>query len=187
MNLYAYRQALFSHSIAIAATSWFVLHSWLCWCEGRINPFVNEMSRQNSKNAIDVWTWYCYDDAGDTDLWARWYHAQSARTRGQHRQIFEALEQREAFDWRKPLSKNLSDGLIEIYVRSEVQWRLFGFYWPKQQRRSFTIVLIGYHKGKIYTPPDAINQARKRKRDIENGTAKVRNCDRPKEADELQE
>ena len=132
-----------------------------------------------------MWTWHCYDDGKDEDLWARWYYAQSHRTRGQHRQIFETLEQREENDWRKPLTNNLGDGLIEIYVRSEVQWRLFGFYWPKGQRRSFTIVLIGYHKGKIYSPPGSIDQARKIMRDIENGNAEVRNCGRPKEAEEL--
>lgn len=131
-----------------------------------------------------MWTWYCYDDGRPVDLWTCWYHGQSDRTRGQHRQVFEILEQLKK--WDKPLVKNLAKGLVEIIVKSEVQWRIFGFYWPKGQRRSFTIVLIGNHKGKVYDPPDAIKQARIRKTAVKNGKVKVRHCDRPKEPEELQ-
>lgn len=150
---------------------------------GRTNLLVNGMSRPNSNNAIDVWTWYCYDDGGNKNLWASWYHAQSDRTRGQHRQVFEILEQLET--WSRPLAKNLAKGLVEIIIRSEVQWRIFGFYWPRKQRRSFTIVLIGNHKGKVYNPPDATKKARNRIRNIENGKSNVRRCNRPKELGEF--
>ena len=151
--------------------------------EGRINPLVNGKSRPNSNNAIDVWTWHCYNDGRAGDLWARWYHAQSDRTRGQHRQVFDALEDRK--DWGLPLTKNLSKGLIEVIVKSEVQWRIFGFYGPKGVRRAFTIVLIGNHMDKVYDPPDAIKQARKIMKDIENGKSTARPCTRPKEPEEL--
>lgn len=117
------------------------------------------------------------------DIWSAWYSQADQRSRGQHDDRFEALEVREAYEWREPLSKALkgnSKALVEIRVTGDVEWRLLGYFGPKGERHVFTFLLICHHKGKIYAPPDALKTAVKRMKAIEAGKAKVRRCARPK-------
>jgi hypothetical protein len=123
-----------------------------------------------------VWTFYCYDDGEKEDLWARWYKSCDRKTKAAHDAYLEALEVREAHEWTKPFARHLKKGLFEIYVKSDVQWRLFGYF---GRNHKITIVLIGYHKDKIYKPPNAIEKARALKAAIESGKARERRCDRP--------
>lgn len=129
---------------------------------------------------VAVWKFYCYHDGKNPDLWARW-HSDDAdeRDRGAHAQTFDVLE-KQSF-WKEPQVKTLKGGLIQIKIRGSRQWRLLGFYYPKGERRSFTILSTCYHKDKRYHPnQDAIKMAGQRMKEIESGNAEVRKSARPK-------
>jgi hypothetical protein len=67
-----------------------------------------------AKKIWTVWSFFCYDDREDVDLWATWYHGVDPRTQAAHDERLDSLEQREAHEWREPLTRDLGEGLIEI-------------------------------------------------------------------------
>lgn len=124
-----------------------------------------------------MWTWVCYDDGEDVDLWSRWYQGVDDDVRGIHDVRIDYLEPRPAAQWREPYTKRLNHGIVEIRITGPVQHRLLGFFGTT--RAQFTIVLSCTHKMNVYSPKDAKRTAAKRKMAIESGVANVRICKRP--------
>lgn len=124
-----------------------------------------------------MWTYRCYNDGKDPNLWQRWYRANKA-ARGAHDNAFRMLEQRE--EWQEPNAKHLGKGLIEVKFKGvdKRQWRIFGYH-TAGEHRDFTVIGVGYHKDRVYTPRDAIPKAREIKADIEHGRAEAYPCERP--------
>ena len=94
--------------------------------------------------------------------------------KGKHETVFDILEARQI--WTTPYSKKLGDGLVEIRIRGEIQHRILGYFSPE---KGFTILLICTHKGRVYSPRDAIKTARKRMKLITEGKANAFICKRP--------
>jgi hypothetical protein len=58
-----------------------------------------------------------------------------------------------------------------------VEWRLIGR--RDQQEDSFTLLIICHHKGKVYTPQNALETASRRWREVENGLERIERNDPP--------
>jgi len=71
------------------------------------------------------------------------------------------------------------DDFVEVILKTKVQHRLLGFYWPAKTRFSFTFVLPCTHNGKKYDPRDAFDTARKRIQELKNDSTWMRRCVRP--------
>lgn len=74
--------------------------------------------------------------------------------------------------WQEPQAKKLKneDPIHEIRYKADNRaTRALGYF--AEDGCTFVIVLICYHKGRVYTPPDAIQSAHKRLKQIQNGTA----------------
>lgn len=127
-----------------------------------------------------MWKFYCYDDGRNPDLWASWYAGDAdERDRAQHDQVFDVLVGTER--WIDPPVKSLGGGLLEIKIRGTLQWRIFGFYYPSQQRKVFTLLLFCYHKQNRYYPrQNCIAIARQRLKAIKKGFIGVKNSVRPR-------
>lgn len=86
-------------------------------------------------------------------------------------------------EWDNPLLtkvlKGNGDGLIEVKIKTNVEWRVFGFGGPKG--RSFTVTGIGSHKMQIYYPKEVIPKSNRIRQELESGKAKAVICDRPKQ------
>jgi hypothetical protein len=126
-----------------------------------------------------VWKYYCYDNGHPDNLWSDWYHGCDEKTKAQHDQTWEILEQREPHQWEMPWTRHLRESLIEIRVRGNVEWRILGYFGPKGERKAFTVLLICHHKQKSYQPQNAIKTARKRLKEAEQNISTVKSCDRP--------
>lgn len=113
-------------------------------------------------------TWYCYPTGDKPDLWEHWFGCQSRKVQAKH-----AVAMRFLSDgyWKRPHYRDLAgqhQGLGEIKVSAEVEWRLIGRRDKKQD--SFTVLVICFHKDKNYTPRDALDTALRRWGEIENKT-----------------
>jgi hypothetical protein len=78
-------------------------------------------------------------------------------------------------DWRGMAEfKSLGlDGLCEIRFKAlNVQYRPMGYFGPGAKR--FSIYVGSKKKGSVYTPPDAINLADKRRGSVRRGEASLR-------------
>ncbi len=124
-----------------------------------------------------MWQFFWYPD-GTEDPWRTWYVAQSGAVQGRHDFVIKALASNQ--QWREPLAKKMKgyDDLIEIILDGKVQHRFFGFYGIGLNY--FTIVLPCIHKGKVYTPKNAIDTAVKRIIEVKTGRKRVIRCDIPK-------
>lgn len=74
--------------------------------------------------------------------------------------------------WHEPAVKKLKseDPLYEIrYKSANRATRAIGYF--ASDGETFVIVIICYHKDRVYTPPDAFKIAHSRIKQIENGTA----------------
>jgi hypothetical protein len=124
-----------------------------------------------------MWKYRCYDDGGRPVLWKRWYDI-TLDVQGSHDSVFDGLET--MVNWREPWTKFYDKGerIIEVRLSGGVEWRVFGFYGgaPKE----FVVLGIGYHKQKVYTPPDIRKTLIKRKREIEADPGKAISCARPR-------
>lgn len=113
--------------------------------------YVSASERNDTQKAIDG-----YDSYG-----------RSAFSRAvQHLAITPKIE------WNEPHGKKLKneDPLYEIrYKANNRQERALGYFGPDGD--TFVIVLICYHKGRVYTPADAFKSARRRMEQIAAGTA----------------
>jgi hypothetical protein len=128
-----------------------------------------------------MWQYWWYGDPNGPCPWRKWYDDQLSEVRARHDDVFRFLEQRE--QWRGAAhAKSLDDGLVEILLKTGVQHRLLGFYWPRGKgiRLSFTFLLPCTHKGQVYNPKDALETAKKRMRELQNGSNRIRRCVRPK-------
>jgi hypothetical protein len=80
--------------------------------------------------------------------------------------------------WTEPHAKKIGGDLVEIILKTKVQHRLFGFYWPKG-RFNFTFLLPCTHKGSVYDPKDAFDTAETRIKELKKGTNWIIRCVRP--------
>jgi putative component of toxin-antitoxin plasmid stabilization module len=129
--------------------------------------------------AMALWTYYCYDDGREEDIWHRWFRLRAERDdrlMDNHAAVLARLDQRQA--WGPPDVKPLSGKLREIRLSGDVEWRLLGGF--GHERGSFVIVLICNHKQRRYDPPDALKTAAKRLREIQRDPKKVRLSARPR-------
>ena len=75
-----------------------------------------------------------------------------------------------AGNWQRPHYRELTgacQGLGEIRVSAEVEWRLIGRRDTAED--SFTVLIICRHKDRNYDPRDALETAMRRWHEIENG------------------
>lgn len=122
-----------------------------------------------------LWTYKCYDDGGELNLWQRWY-IQNPTYQGSHDGIFDIIEQQTA--WTNTIyTKPLGNDLIEVRLSGPRQWRIFGFYGSK--RREFVIVATGFHKDQVYEPKDIKKTAVKIIKAIKSGNMEAKDCERP--------
>jgi hypothetical protein len=124
-----------------------------------------------------MWQYWWYANPSGPDPWRAWYDAQDGQVRGRHDSVFKFLELRP--NWKEPHAKKFDNGVVEIILKTRVQHRLLGFYWPQPQRLSFTILLPCTHKGKIYDPKNALETARVRMEELRGGRMWIRCCVRP--------
>ena len=95
---------------------------------------------------------------------ADWLNDLSPQERADAEEFIKNM--RKTLDWRPPLYKRLRGGLGELRWRSNnKQHRLIGFF----VGYAWYAVIGCTHKQRIYSPPDALETARIRKRQIENG------------------
>ena len=128
--------------------------------------------------AMAHWTYRCYIDGGDPNLWQRGYDEQSKAYRARHDATFEFLEARQ--EWREPNCKYLSNcgGLLEIKFSSDgIQHRVFGFHDPGF---TFIVVGLGNHKQNVYAPKRILATSCLRMSEIREDKAKAKTCDRPR-------
>lgn len=97
------------------------------------------------------------------NLIAEWYCRQHVEGRAMFDDLLEILAKKA--EWKYPEFKRLEDGLSEIMWRfGKVQHRMIGCHWKEP---SGYLLLIGCtHKQTIYSPPDAIGTAGKRRRGL---------------------
>ena len=122
-----------------------------------------------------MWTYRCYDDGSDPNLWQRWY-VQNPDAHGSHDAVFRMLEQMKA--WREPHAKLLKnyDQLVEIRLSGDLEHRIFGMY---AAGRQFIVLATGYHKQKVYSPKDVLKTATKRKKEVLLDPERTVPCVRP--------
>ena len=122
-----------------------------------------------------LWTYKCYVDGSQPNLWRRWYDAHP-EVRGKHDSVFGMLEQ-QVF-WVKPHVKMLKnhDGLLEVILNGRVQWRIFGF---QGAGKEFVVVGTGNHKANVYDPKGILTTARGIMKDIKAGSKGAISCERP--------
>ena len=121
--------------------------------------------------------WFCYPTGDEPDLWARWFAQQSKRAQAKHATVMRFLSDGH---WQRPHYRELTgkpQGLGEIRVSTEVEWRLIGR--RDEAEDSFTLLIICHHKGKVYTPTNALDTALARWREIENGLERIERNDPP--------
>src|SRR5690349_7655001 len=95
------------------------------------------------------WAFYYLDGKSDEDnLWHEWWQSDAdQRAKGVHEARFQYLETRPFKDWPPKWFKQLGKGLIEIKIKSDVEWRLLGCMRGDQE---FIFVLTCYHKDRRY-------------------------------------
>ena|ERR1700733_383181 len=123
-----------------------------------------------------MWKYWWYGDPDGPCPWRAWYDAQIPAVQGRHDAAFRFLEARES--WGEPHSKAIDD-FVEVILKTKVQHRLLGCYWPLRTRFSFTFVLACTHNGKKYDPRDSFATAGRRIRELKNGSTWMRRCVRP--------
>lgn len=87
----------------------------------------------------------------------------------------------------KALSGAKYQGLGEIRLPGDqrIPIRLIGFRDPDARIQRFTFLIGCRHKGRNYDPPDALNTAVKRKKDLDNARGNI--CEHGHEPDETAE
>jgi hypothetical protein len=123
-----------------------------------------------------MWHYWWYGDPRGNDPWRLWYDDQDGSVRGRHDLVFKFLEERVL--WTEPHAKKIGDDLVEIILKTKVQHRLLGFYWPKG-RLNFTFLLPCTHKGNVYNPKDAFSTAETRIEELKKGSNWIIRCVRP--------
>lgn len=112
-------------------------------------------------------TWQCCPNGDEPDLWTAWHRKQSDAVKGRHAAVLRFIVQGHWTMPRYKLLKGKAAGLGEIRVGSGVEWRLVGHHDMAASR--FTVVMICYHKGNVYTPRDALKTAAARWAEMQGG------------------
>lgn len=128
------------------------------------------------------WTYRCYVDGRRPNLWQRWYD-ENPEAQGKHDGRFMVLEQQDRWESPSPSWKPLSGdmkGLSEVRFEGKDRraWRVFGH--TNQTAQIFTVLSIGFHKDRKYTPKNVMGLAKHRWKEIENDPKKAQECERPK-------
>ncbi len=121
--------------------------------------------------------WFCYPTGDEPDLWAHWLARQSKRAQAKHAVVMRFLSDGH---WQSPHWRALVgayQGLGEIRIAADRQWRLIGR--REEAENAFTLLMICYHKDKVYDPRDALETALRRWREIENGLERTARHDHP--------
>ena len=113
----------------------------------------------------------CYRTPGPTriDKIAEWYVGLSSQGRADADELIKDMRRIPLRDWKMPQYRRKlqnGDGLGELRWKSEkTQQRLLGFV----MKGIWYAVMGCTHKQQAYSPPDAIETAKRRKRQIERG------------------
>jgi len=113
----------------------------------------------------------CYESLAGNNKIADWYDDLSAQEQADADEFIKDM--RKTADWKMPNYRPRLkgyEGLGELRWTSEKkEHRLIGYL----RAGTFFAVMGCTHKGKVYDPPDALDQASKRKSQIEAGQAKT--------------
>jgi hypothetical protein len=125
-----------------------------------------------------MWTYRCYDDGSQPNLWRCWFDS-APDCHGSHESVFKGLEQMD--QWKKPWTDffDKKNRIIEVRLVGNVEWRVFGFF-SAAQRREFIVLATGFHKQKVYTPPKIRKTLVARKKEVEANLGKAPICVRPR-------
>jgi hypothetical protein len=119
--------------------------------------------------ADDLKPVHCYVSPAGNNKIADWYESLSVQARSDADEFIKNM--RRTKDWKPPYYKPRLQGykgLGELRWTSEKkEHRLIGYL----EGGAFFAVMGCTHKGKVYDPADALNQANKRKKQIESGKA----------------
>jgi hypothetical protein len=118
------------------------------------------------------WTFYGYETpAGGRDV-QDWYDALLPEERDEARDVIGYLHKQPLRLWKKPGYCPLGDGLSEVRFRVNALkkiYRVYGFFWPRGRRLSYTFLLA--REKKVSNPRHDIAEARARKARLEQGEA----------------
>ncbi len=113
----------------------------------------------------------CYESRAGNNKIADWYEGLSIEERADADEFIKDM--RKTADWKMPSYRPKLTGHKGI---GELRWtsekkehRLVGFL----KGGSFYALIGCTHKGKVYDPPDALDTADKRKKDIDDGKVRV--------------
>lgn len=103
-----------------------------------------------------------------------WYEDQTSSVQAEFDASLDYLLVRDRREWSRPQAARLS-GNSDIYVirfkAEKTQFRPLGFFGPS--RGQFTIVLFAIEKGDKFVPKDALEQAVKNMKKIQQGTLEI--------------
>ena len=124
-----------------------------------------------------MWTYRCYDDGEEPNLWQRWYES-NREFNGTHDAVFRALESMTA--WDEPYTKYLDkkNRIVEVRLTGSPKHRILGCY--SGRRYEFIILGTCIHKQRVYTPKDIQKTVAKRKKEIEQDSERTKPCVRPR-------
>jgi hypothetical protein len=120
-----------------------------------------------------TWTYQCYDDGKQPNLWQRWYE-KHPEAQGRHDAAFDMIEQMDV--WQKPRVKSFGK-ITEVILNGPVAHRIFGFF--GSDPHVFIVTGVGYHKDQRYYPTDILKTVVKRRKEIEDGFNKPLSVNRP--------
>jgi hypothetical protein len=112
---------------------------------------------------------HCYVSPAGNDKISDWYGDLSAQGRSDADEFIKNM--RKTRDWKPPHYQPRLKGYVGIgelrWISEKKQHRLIGYL----QGGAFFAVMGCTHKGNVYDPADALDQADKRKTQIQNGKA----------------
>jgi Phage derived protein Gp49-like (DUF891) len=127
--------------------------------------------------ALALWTFRCYVSPSGRDVIDDWYRQQSDEVQTAFDVTREYLEQRIRNEWRRPDFDLLSGklrGLGELRFKVDKQYRVFGFFGPRQA--DFTMLIGASKKAKNYDPRNALETALSRRAEVLADGRRCRVC-----------
>jgi hypothetical protein len=124
-----------------------------------------------------MWTYCCYDDGKEPDLWRRWYD-DNPDFQGTHDSIFEMLEDRVNWGPKQVEYLDAENRILEVRLNGKVKHRILGCYgWDVRQE--FIVLGTCYHKQKVYHPHGIKDTVVRRKQEVERDLGRAPICVRP--------
>ncbi len=120
------------------------------------------------------WTFYGYQTPAGGKEVQEWFDGLLKEERDEASDTMGYLQKLPVDQWRKPEFAPLGDGLSEIRLKVNTAnkvVRIYGFFWPKGHRFSYSL-LLGAEK-KVKNPRRDVAEARKRMSRLERGEASV--------------